>query len=291
VLHIKIGKVRLKFDFKFIFNLQKEAIPLGMFFIILTVFSYIDIVMLSKMSPDFNAAGLYGAAFRIYEGITILPTILFLVALPRLSDLYVNDEKRHQELAFRVVKYMFIMAMPIVVYGYFFSNFFMQMFYSSEPDFFEAAFALQLLFIGIMFQYPNWMLNTILISIDKQKIIMYIGLIALVCKVILNLIVIPRFGYEGAAAATVFGEAMIFGLSTLYLAWHRIRIPVARISFKPLLISGILTASFHFGTQYLSLIPLGIILAFVYIGLLFALRTFDKAEINGLKDNILAFTN
>lgn len=291
VLHFKIGKVKFKFDFKFIFKLQKEAIPLGMFFIILTVFSYIDIVMLSKMSPDFNAAGLYGAAFRIYEGVTILPTILYLVALPRLSDLFINDQKRHKELAFRVVKYMFIMAMPIVVYGYFFSDFFLTTFYSSDPEFFQAAFALQLLFIGIVFQYPNWMLNTILISIDKQKIIMYVGLIALISKVILNLIIIPRYGYEGAAAATVFGEAMIFVLSTLYLAWHRIKIPVVRISIKPLLISGILIAAFHFGTEYLSLIPLGIILVFVYIGLLFALKTFDKEEIDGLKENIVAITN
>ena len=115
IINFKVVKLRPKFEIPFMLRLQKEAFPLGMFFIILTVFSYIDIVMLSKMSPDFNATGLYSAAFRIYEGVTILPTILFLVALPRLSDLYLHDKVRHQDLAVRVVKYMFIMAIPVVL--------------------------------------------------------------------------------------------------------------------------------------------------------------------------------
>lgn len=290
ILNHKVVKIRPGFDFRFIWKLQKEAIPLGMFFIILTVFSYIDIVMLSKMSPDFSAAGLYSAAFRIYEGFTILPTILFLVVLPRLSDFFITDKKRHYKLAVRVVKYMFIMAIPVVVYGYFFSNFLLQNFYSSRPEFFQAAFALQTLFIGIIFQYPNWMLNTILISVDKQKIIMFIGVIGLTFKIILNLFAIPEYGYEGAAMATVCGEALIFLLSTLYLAIHHIKIPVLKVSFRPLLVAVTLYSLFHYGLQYVALIPLSILLAVVYVGLLFLFRIFDAEEISGLKENILAFT-
>lgn|GEM_PF-576689 len=287
ILNFKIVKIRPRFEFRFLLKLQKDAIPLGMFFIILTVFSYIDIVMLSKMSPNFNAAGLYSAAFRIYEGITILPTILFLVALPKLSELYLRDQSKHFDLSVRVIKYMFIMAMPVVVYGYFFSDFLIKTFYSSRPEFFESIFALQTLFIGILFQYPNWMLNTILISIDKQKIIMIIGIFGLVFKIILNLFAIPYFGYEGAAGATVCGEALIFSLSTIYLAWHRIKIPVLKISIKPLLVSVILSTIFYFGLKLISLIPLGALLSVVYLGLLFLFKAFDVVEINGLRENLV----
>jgi len=108
ILNWKIGKVRFKFNFQFIKKLQIDAIPLGMFFVILTIFSYIDIWMLTDMKGS-HEVGLYSAAFRIYEGITILPTILFLVVLPRLSELFVKDKRKHQELAVRVVKYMVIM--------------------------------------------------------------------------------------------------------------------------------------------------------------------------------------
>jgi O-antigen/teichoic acid export membrane protein len=287
VLNFKIAKIRFQFDKNFIFKLQKEAIPLGMFFIILTLFSYIDIVMLSKMIKGFNATGLYGAAFRIYEGFTILPTIIFLVALPRLSELYFTDKKRHYDLAVRVVKYMFIMAIPVVVYGFFYADFLLQKLYATVPEFFVAKFALQTLFIGIIFQYPNWMLNTILISVDKQYIIMWIGTSGLIFKILLNLIVIPHYGYEGAAVATVCGEGFIFVLSSLYLAWHRLRIPVLKVSSRPLLIMGIMAGLFWLGIPHFALIPLGLLMLPIWIGLLFLFRIFDRVELNGLKTSVL----
>jgi len=287
ILHFKISKIRLQFDWHFIKRLQKESLPLGMFFIILTVFSYIDILMLSKMCPDFNAAGLYSAAFRVYEGVSILPTIIYLVALPRLSELFVIDKKRHYNFAIRIVKYMFLMAIPVVVYGYFFSDFLLTNFYNSKPEFFVAQFALQALFVGIIFQYPNWMLNTILMSVDKQKIIMYVGLISLIFKVLLNLWAIPAYGYEGAAVATVCGEGMIFLLNSVYLRFHHLKVPVIKISFRPIIIGGIIASGFYFGLTYIPLIPLGIILGISYLLFLFLLKIFDQEEIAGFKNNLL----
>ncbi|MCK5739443.1 flippase [bacterium] len=290
VVHVKIAKIKPQFDWGFIRHLQKEALPLGMFFIILTLFSYIDIIMLSKMSADFNAAGLYSAGFRIYEGVTILPTILYLVALPRLSELWVKDRTRHTQFANRVVKYMFVMAVPVVVFGYFFSDFFIRLFYSSQPDFFPATFTLQLLFLGILFQYPNWMLDSILISIDKQKIIMLNGTGGLVLKILLNLWIIPRYSYEGAAFATIFGQFLIFSMSAFYLVViHHLKLPIIRIAVKPVLIGGVLAAGFYFGLPYVPLWPLAIVLGGVYLAGLLVLNVFDKKEKDEFVKNLLSF--
>ena len=119
VLHFKVAKIKPRFDWDFIIKLQKEAIPFGMFFIILSIYSYIDGIMLERIFNYFQA-GLYSAAFRVYEGVAIFPTIFYLVMLPRLSELFVKDKARHYDLAKRAVKYMFVMAIPVVVYGIFF---------------------------------------------------------------------------------------------------------------------------------------------------------------------------
>lgn len=289
VLHFKVAKIRLRFDFDFILKLQKEAIPFGMFFIILSIYSYIDGIMLERIFHNYREAGLYAAAFRVYEGVAIFPTIFYLVMLPRLSELFVKDKARHYDMAKRAIKYMFVMAIPVVVYGVFFSQTLLEFFYSPRPEFFESRFTLQILFLGIIFQYPNWMLNSILMSIDKQKIMMLNGVIGLVFKILLNLWVIPKWGYNGAAVATVVGEALIFALGTMYLFIHHLKIPVIRLGAKPILIAVLLSLGFHFGAPYISLIPLGGILAIVYVGLLLLLRVFDSVEMNELKSNLFSF--
>jgi O-antigen/teichoic acid export membrane protein len=289
VLHFKVAKIIPRFDFEFILRLQKKAIPFGMFFIILSIYSYIDGIMLERIFHSFHEAGLYAAAFRVYEGVTIFPTIFYLVMLPRLSELFVTDKSRHYDMAKRAVKYMFIMAIPVVVYGIFYSQTLLEFFYSSQPKFFESKFTLQILFLGILFQYPNWMLNSVLMSIDKQKIMMYIGLIGLVFKILLNLWVIPKWGFNGAAVATVIGEALLFGLGTFYLFIHHLKIPVIRLGAKPVFIAVILSFGFYFGTAYVALIPLGVILAFVYLGLLLILKVFDSVEMSELKNNLFSF--
>ena len=295
ILNWKIGKVRFKFNFQFIKKLQIDAIPLGMFFVILTIFSYIDIWMLTDMKGS-HEVGLYSAAFRIYEGITILPTILFLVVLPRLSELFVKDKRKHQELAVRVVKYMVIMAMPIVIFGISFSQFALHTFFNNEPEFWQASFALQTLFLGIAFQFPNWMLNTILISIDKQKIILMTGSAGLGFKVLLNYIIIPIYGYEGSAVATVLGEALIFALCSIYLYMHHIKIPVFKISFKPIFSAAIIFGIFYalkvfYHFDILIQILMAVLLAGIYIVLLLALKTFTMGEMNAFKENVLSLVS
>ncbi|MBN1352392.1 flippase [candidate division KSB1 bacterium] len=292
ILNWKIGRVRFKFDFRFLKKLQIEALPLGMFFVILTIFSYIDIWMLTDMK-GLHDVGLYSAAFRIYEGITILPTILFLVVLPRLSEFFVTDKKKHQDLAIRAVKYMFIMAMPIVVFGISFSDFGLKLFFSNKPEYWQASFALQTLFLGIMFQYPNWMLNTILISVDKQKIILITGSTGLLFKIILNYLVIPIYGYEGSAVATVLGEALIFTLCSIYLYTHHIKIPVFKISFKPLLAAALIFGIFfslneHYTIPFAGQAGIALGLTGLFIGLLLVLKAFSKEEIESLKGNVLS---
>jgi len=54
VLHFKVAKIIPRFDFEFIVRLQKKAIPFGMFFIILSIYSYIDGIMLERIFHSFR---------------------------------------------------------------------------------------------------------------------------------------------------------------------------------------------------------------------------------------------
>ena len=274
ILRWKIAPIKLRFDFNMMKNLQIEALPLGLFFVILTVFAYIDTVMLSVMR-NWGEVGLYNAAFKIYEGITIIPTIFWLVILPRLSELYTRNPGHHKRLAIKSVKYMFVAGLPTLTYGILFSEFLITFFF--KGGYTPAVITLQILFFGVAFQYPNWMLNSILISMNRQRVIMFLGLGGLGFKVLLNLFFIPLWGYNGSAVATVIAEFVIFAGEAYYLYRHSIKLPVLSLAIKPIIASLLIFAAF----KYLTAIPLVLLVmltGIIYLGAIFVLKTFDRDE-------------
>jgi len=282
VLRWKIAPIKLLFNFQMMKNLQLEALPLGLFFVILTIFSYIDTVMLSVMR-DFSEVGLYNAAFKIYEGITIIPTIFWLVILPRLSELYTTDPGYHKRLAIKSVKYMFVTGLPTLTYGILFSNFLITFFFKGEYT--PAISTLQILFFGIAFQYPNWMLNSILISMNRQRVIMFLGLGGLAFKILLNQVFIPLWGYNGSAVATVIAEFVIFAGEAFYLYRHSIKLPVLRLAFKPIIASALIYVAFKY-LGAIPLVPLVMLTGIIYLGVIFVLKTFDKDEVGVIVEGI-----
>ena len=283
VLRWKVARIKFSFSFNFMKKLQIEALPLGLFFVILTVFSYIDTVMLSLMRT-YSEVGIYNAAFKIYEGITIVPTIFWLVFLPRLSELYSIDKGHHRRLAIRSVKYMFLTGLPTLTYGILFSSFMINFFFKEE--FSGAIFTLQILFFGLAFQYPNWMLNATLISMKRQRVMMALGGIGLGFKIILNLILIPLYGYNGSAFATVLSEFVIFLGAAIYLYRYHIQLPIFQVAIKPILASILVYVVYVYLSGILSMIPLVIVTVIIYLTAIFLLKAFDQDEIDTFLDNL-----
>jgi len=281
VLRWKIAPIKPRLDFQFMKKLQIEAFPLGLFFVILTIYSYIDTVMLSLMRT-MEDVGLYNSAFKIYEGITILPTVFWLVILPRLSELFTTNQSHHQRLAVRSVKYMFVIGIPTMIFGIILSRFFIGFFYGA--DYLPAVLALQILFVGIVFQYSNWMLNATLISMSRQKVILALGSIGLISKIILNVILISMYGFNGSATATALGEFLIFGCAFGYLYRRFQGIPVFPVIIKPMIAGGCSALAFHLLQGYPWVFVLFAV-GLVYVGGLFLLRTFDRHELQVFIEN------
>jgi len=281
-LRWKISPIKIRFDFRFMKKLQIEAFPLGLFFVILTVFSYIDTVMLSLMRT-YSEVGIYNAAFKIYEGITIVPTIFWLVFLPRLSELYSVDTGHHRRLAIKSVKYMFLTGLPTLAYGIIFSGLLINFFFKEEYT--AAILTLQILFFGLAFQYPNWMLNATLISMKRQKVMMVLGAIGLSFKVILNFMLIPFYGYNGSAVATVLSEFVIFLGAATYLYRYHIQLPIFKIAIKPIIASALVYIAYR-SLIMIPIIPLILLTGIIYLLAIFLLRVFDKDEIDTFITNL-----
>ena len=274
ILNWKIVKIAPKFNFTFLKKLQIEALPFGLFSVMIILYSYVDTVMLSFLRTDAEV-GWYNAAYKIYEGLAVFPFIICAVLYPRLSQLFLQNKKAHSLLSSRVVKYMFIMSLPMLTCGIILSKDIINVLFGDK--FQNSAVVLQILLLGLTFVFQIRLFQIILNSIDKQKVVMYVGLAGLIVNVLLNFLLIPKYGFKGAASTTVVSELMVFSIYYFYLYRTYFRVSIWKLSLKPLFASLIVGGLvWKFNTLSLSLLLL--LIFGLYAFLLFCFKTFDNQE-------------
>jgi O-antigen/teichoic acid export membrane protein len=205
VTHLRLGSLGLRFDREVWLDLHRTALPLGLFLVVLNLYSYIDGVMLGALRTDAET-GLYAAAYKVYEGLTYAPLAISTVLTPKLSALFHVDRPGHRRLALigtagstalgiGVALVAFALAAPIIhlLFG---------------AGFLEAASPFRILVIGLPVVYAIWILHAIAISVDRERLLLQTGIVGLVANVGINAYAIPHFGPDGAAFATVAGEVI-----------------------------------------------------------------------------------
>jgi len=201
--HAELGGVGLRFDRAIWRELQTAALPLGFFLVVLNLYSYVDGVMLGVMRGDVET-GLYAAAYRTYEGMSYLPSIIASVLTPRLSDLFVTDRTEHRRVALGGLAGSVGLALLVGAAAYLLATPLLTWLFGAE--FAPAASPFRILCLGLPLVFSIWVLHAIIISVNRERLLVKTALVGLAVNVSLNLYVIPRMGADGAALATVVGE-------------------------------------------------------------------------------------
>jgi len=198
-------------------DLQAAALPLGFFMISLNLYSYVDTVILGVMRTNAET-GLYGAAYRIYEGLTYPPSILASLVTPRLSYLFVHDRAKVSQLLMRAVTGAAAMGIVIGGIGVAVAVPLVNLLFGAT--FAAAAQPLQILSAGALFVFCTWILHAAAIATNLDRRLFMTTLVGLTCNVGLNVLFIPRWGISGAASATVIAEGVTVLLLITQLRRH-----------------------------------------------------------------------
>ena len=203
ITQVRLGGIALTYDRDVWRELHVTALPLGFFLIVLNLYQYADGVMLGYFRTDAET-GLYGAAFKVYEGLTYAATAISAVLTPRLSALFVSDRRKHRRVSLGgitasagigavVAAVGFVLALPLLTIPF-------------GDDFAGAVPPFRILCAGLPIVFAIWILHATAISVDREKLLLQTGLVGLAVNIGLNLYLIPHYGPNGAAWATVVGE-------------------------------------------------------------------------------------
>ncbi|MHA1291724.1 MAG: flippase [Promethearchaeota archaeon] len=192
----------------------KTAIPIGLTAIFAAIYLNIDTVMLSLMKSDVSV-GWYNAGHKLVEAIKVMPSMFVLAIFPVMANFYKTSIESLKTVFRKSIQYIFILALPIAIGTTILSYKIIPIIWGQE--FIPAIPALQILIWSGALVFLSGVAGNVLIAIDKQKINAYICFWCLVINIILNLILIPKFSYIGAAIAILIAEFMITLLAFFFI--------------------------------------------------------------------------
>jgi len=270
------GPLKLNIDKIFIRKLLKSSLPITFSNFFITIFNFLNIVMLGFFRTDAET-GYYTAAYKFILLVITPSAIIQNAFFPVLSRASSVEERQ------RIIKiygnFMFIVGAVVSIIILVFAEFFVG--FTFGDNYFETIAILQVLMITVLIMYINTILYPPLVSWKYEKTVMYAIGAGGIINIVLNFILIPLYGGIGAAWSTVFSELVV--LIGLYLIMKRILKMVYLIDKLIILMLALLAGSFGYVlNMYLYLNPIissiAILLVFTVLILLFKIVTIPQIK-------------
>jgi O-antigen/teichoic acid export membrane protein len=221
-------------------NILKISLPLMLAQAVHFIMSWTDKLMLGILdSPDVvsglltNSAqiGVYHTAFKLSMFATIGLMAIKSIASPKFAELYKQNEfKLLEKVTQQSTKLIFWTTLPLVIVFILFSEKFMLLF---GDEFRVGVFSFIVLSLGRVVVSFSGAAGNLLQMCGKQVIFMNVAIVGSLVNIILNLSLIPIYGIDGSAIATMI-SLIVFNLLLVYFVKREFGFYTFYIPFKKL---------------------------------------------------------
>jgi len=181
-------------------NLLKISIPLMFAQSVQFIIAWTDKLMLGSMSTS-EEVGIYHTAFKLSMFAAVALMSINSIASPKFAEMYAkNDMKGLRKIVRQSTKMIFWTSVPLVIIFFMFPEFLLGLF---GEEFKVGVNAFILLSCGKLFSSFSGSVGNILQMTGNQNILAKILLFAAILNIVLNLYLIPKYGIDGAALASV----------------------------------------------------------------------------------------
>ncbi|OBB22194.1 polysaccharide biosynthesis protein [Mycolicibacterium peregrinum] len=214
----RISDWRPVFSFSESWHLLRESLPQTGVLIIAVLYWRADGVILSlRSTPD--QVGVYGLAYTLAFTLSVLSTFFQSSTLSVATYSYAVDRTGFARFVTRTVESMLFLGAPIAVVGVVVAQPVIELVGSSEFGAHGGA-TLSLLLVAVALTFLNAAISQALFAAHDQVFLFRLNLANLLGNIVLNIILTPRYGAEGAGAALIVAE--LIGL--VVVSWRLGRI-------------------------------------------------------------------
>lgn len=267
-------------DLDFWKYLITESVPFGLSSVFVRIYYYIDTIMISLMISNPNEImGWYNAAYRLVLILAFIPTTFLGSLYPIMSSCYVTSEKNIRFMFERSFKYLMVVSIPLGVGTTVLADRIILLIYGA--DFFQSTIALQILVWSEVLIFLNFVFGNLLNSINRQIVVTKQTMLAATFNIALNLVLIPRYSYVGASAATVVTEFFAFFFLFYFVSKRGYRLPKSMIgSFLKILCASLIMYLFLEIFYWIYLLPLILLASVIYFVVVYLLGILDNEDLH-----------
>lgn len=198
---------------------KKHIVPiLLMFSMILsqTIYCNSDITIVGLIHGD-HEVGIYSVAVKIYNIVNALVASISFVVMPKLS--YWFEKKNYDEIN-KLVKYalnfIVFLGLPCLVGINTITSELIQIIAGNQ--YLDAVIPLRILSVALLFSFLGGFCgNIIFLPSGREAICLRAGVTSAIVNLVLNIILVPKYGIIAAAATTAFSELISFLICKKYI--------------------------------------------------------------------------
>lgn len=262
-------------------SLLSYSWPLVFSGIISNIFNWTDSFIIGYFNTV-SDVGYYNVATTFANLFSLVPAIIISIFYPLAVKEFSNNKlDLIKDLSKQITKWILIINLPVLIILILFPGAIINILFGS--NYLIASNALKVLSVGM------FIMSVLTISVDlismkgKSKIILTNIIFVSILNFIFNLILVPRYGIDGAAFSTAT-SIIILGIlltveSRYFLSIVPLKIKMLKIILLSIIPSAILfyTRSF-FPKSIISLFLQGLIFVLIYFGLIFFGGILDKND-------------
>ncbi|MFH1171097.1 MAG: flippase [bacterium] len=267
--------------------LAKIVVPwfaLGGIFV--TIYGYIDQVLLSNPllvgARGASYLSWYGTAYKLTFAFQFLPAAVVAAFFPAMSAYFISDKEKLKTTFERSLSYLLILSVPLSLGIYTLADRIILSLYTRAYT--ASIFPLQILILSIVFIFLNYPVGYLLNAADRQRRnTIHVG-IAMVVNILLNLFLIPRFTFVGAAISSTISSVLLVTLGLIvakrivaFRSW-----PLLVTALKTVVAAGTMAVGLWYlkhRSGLFTLIPLAVLWYFVVLLLLRGIRISDGVSL------------
>jgi O-antigen/teichoic acid export membrane protein len=184
-------------------------------------YNYFDVLMLGHFRNE-GEVGVYAAIYVFFAGLVLVPSAFSNAFLPRMSKAHDEGRDGVKKSADSALRILFVLSAPVVTVTWFAAEELLQIAFGDE--YLSGALGFRVLLSSAPSVFLFWFMRATLIAVGRVRSLLRITAVGLVTNILLNLMLIPRFGLEGACVATLVAEAVLLGQASQMVAHQGVQV-------------------------------------------------------------------
>jgi O-antigen/teichoic acid export membrane protein len=279
------ARVPLRVDLSLWKSLLIAALPMGGGVMLRQLALQLDILILTWMT-NLTTVGLFSGPYRISMALRTIPQNLALPLYPLYSRTAHLSPERFKEAYQWSVKFFALISIPLAAFFIAWSKPILRL--ALGAKFLPALPAMQLLGLGLVPFFISTLFQYLFAALDEQKRFLISTCGGSALRILLLVLLIPRFGFAGPAMAFVCAETAIVGIWMFQLARLGFPANLGNVIWRPLA-GGIAMTLVLFAAAQAGLLwqlAAGVVSVIVYVVVLLAFKTFSMEEIHHAREGI-----